>query len=235
MIGQAERTVEWCRGLLAHDCDPLAVSRAALVLALMRAGSHAEAMAAATDLIDAAEAIPNPWARSWALLTYGIACCDADPLRARGALRRGLVVAQDSANRYNETHLANILGRLDARYGDPLAALDYLALAIRNYHDSGNTAVMRVPLAVLVAFLDRLGRDEPAATIAGYAFNPITKAWIPELSTTITHLHDVLGDQTYHVVTSKTTFTQPIGKSDTRAVPGAYSFSGSQGRSRTLP
>jgi predicted ATPase len=200
MTGQAERTVEWCRGLLAHDRDPLALSRAALVIALTMAGSRDEAMAAAKDLIDAAEAIPNPWARSWALLTYGIACCDADPLRARDALRTGLAIAQDSGNRYNETHLANILGRLEARHGDPLAALDYLSRAIRNYHDSGHTAVMRVPLAVLAAFLYRRGRDEPAATVAGYAFSPITKEWIPELNTVTTHLRDILGEVTYETL-----------------------------------
>ena len=119
------------------------------------------------------------------------------------AMRRGLVIAQDSGNRYNETHLASMLGRLEAEHGDPLAALDYLTLAIRNYHDSGNTTVMRVPLAVLAAFLDRLGRDEPAATIAGFAFSPITIAWIPELNTAIAHLRDVLGDQTYESLARK--------------------------------
>ena len=125
-------------------------------------------------------------------------------------MRRGLAIAQDSGNRYNETHLANILGRLEARHGDPLAALDYLALALRNYHDSGNTAVMRVPLAVLAAFLNRLGRDEPAATIAGYAFGPITKKWIPEMNTVIAHLRDVLGEQTYESLARKgQTMTTP--------------------------
>ena len=49
------------------------------------------------------------------------------------------MIAQDSGNRYNETHLAVILCRLEAEYGDPLAALDYFTVAIRNYHDSGNT------------------------------------------------------------------------------------------------
>jgi hypothetical protein len=70
-------------------------------------------------------------------------------------------------------------------------------LAIRNYHNSGNTAVIRVPLALLATFLHRLGRDEPAATIAGYPFNRFTAGWVPEQSPTITHLRDVLGDQTY--------------------------------------
>ncbi len=193
--GQAERSVEWSRFLLARGPDPYANIRAGLVFGLMMTGSHAEAIAVAKDLIDAANAIANPWALSFVLLTYGIACIDVDPLRARDAMRWGLAIAQDSGNRYNETHLANILGRLEARHDGPPAALDYLALAIRNYHDSGNSTIMRVPLAVLAAFLDRLGRSEPAATIAGYAFSPITKAWIPEINTAIAHLREVLGEQ----------------------------------------
>ncbi len=208
--GQGQRSVEWSRFLLARGSDPYANMRAGLVFGLMRTDNQAEAIAVANDILDATDSIANPWALSFVLLTYGIACSDVDPLRAGAAMRRGLAIAQDSGNRYNETHLANILGRLEARHGDPLAALDYLALALRNYHDSGNTAVMRVPLAVLAAFLNRLGRDEPAATIAGYAFGPITKEWIPEMNTVIAHLRDVLGEQTYESLARKgQTMTTP--------------------------
>ena len=45
--------------------------------------------------------------------------------------------------------------------------------------------------------MDRLGRYEPAAIIAGFAFNPLQQAGFPEINTTITHLRDVLGDPTY--------------------------------------
>ena len=51
------------------------------------------------------------------------------------------------------------------KYGDPLAALDYATLAIRNYHDAGNSAMIRSPLVVLADFFDRLGRYEPATTL----------------------------------------------------------------------
>jgi hypothetical protein len=52
-------------------------------------------------------------------------------------------------------------------------------------------------------FLDRLGRLEPAATIAGFTFSPFTVSIVPELITTITHLRDVLGDQTYESLARK--------------------------------
>ncbi|HUO36928.1 MAG TPA: adenylate/guanylate cyclase domain-containing protein, partial [Mycobacterium sp.] len=202
-IGQPDRSIEWYGVALASGRDAHVLTRAALVIAKTMAGSHDAAMAAAKGLIEAAEATRNPHVLSFTLLIYGMAHCDADPPRARDALRRGLVIAHDSGNRYDESHLANVLGRLEARYGDPLAALDHLTVAIRNYRDSGNTTVIRVPLAVLATLLDRLGLHEPAATIAGFAFSTVTTSWIPEFSTAIAHLRDVLGDQTYESLARK--------------------------------
>jgi tetratricopeptide (TPR) repeat protein len=196
-IGQPERMVEVCRTQIARGRDTHGIARAVLVAALAMAGSGDEARAAANGLIDAAEATHNAFVLSFALNAYGYAFLDADPAGALDALRRGLVIAQDSGIRANESYLAVTVSRLEAQHGDPLAALDYLTLAIRNYHDAGNTATIRNPLAVLAALLDRLGRYEPAATIAGFAFSPLTSAFLPELSTAIAHLRDVLGDPVY--------------------------------------
>ena len=124
------------------------------------------------------------------------------PSGALEALRRGLVIAQDSGNRFVESQLATGLSRLEPEHGDPLAALDHITLAIRNFYDSGNVAYIRGPLATLAVFLDRRGRLEPAATIAGFALSPFTAA-LSEISTAITHLRDVLGDQTYESLAHK--------------------------------
>lgn len=43
-----------------------------------------------------------------------------------------MVIAQDSGNRVNESQLAAYLCKVEAQHGDPLAALNYFALAIRN-------------------------------------------------------------------------------------------------------
>jgi tetratricopeptide (TPR) repeat protein len=194
-IGQPDRWVDLCRTQLARKDHP--TTRASLVLALTVAGSLDDAMAAATGLIDAAEATHNPHTLSYALNAYGYAWRDADPVGALEALRRGLRIAQDSGIRANESILAMTLGSLEANQGDPIAALDCATLAIRNYHDSGNIAVIRVPLANLAVVLDRRGRYESAATIAGFAFSPMTALTIHELGTAIAHLRNTLGDQTY--------------------------------------
>jgi hypothetical protein len=59
------------------------------------------------------------------------------------------------------------------------------------------------PLAILAAVLDRLGRYEPAVTIAGIAVCPLTAGACPETTTAITHLRDALGDQTYESLARK--------------------------------
>ena len=196
-IGQPERWVEWCRAQLARGRDTHTLTRTMLVVALTTAGAGEEARAAANGLIDAAEAAHNPFAFAYALYAYGFAFSDSDPVHALEALRRGLVIAQDSGNRFAESALATGLSRLEPQHGDPLAALDDITLAIRHCYDSGNVALIRSPLATLAVFLDRLGRLEPAVTIAGFAFGPLTAAVFPEITTAITHLREVLDDQTY--------------------------------------
>jgi predicted ATPase len=202
-IGQPERWVDWCRAQLARGGDTLASTRTMLVLALMFAGAGEGARAAANGLIEAAEATHNPWALAHALYAYGYAFGHADPVRALEALHRGLVIAQDSGNRVVESQLATALSPLEAEHGDPLAALDHIILAIRNFYDSGNVAYIRLALVTLAVFLDRLGRLDPAATIAGFASNPLTASSFPQLSTAITHLRDVLGEATYESLARK--------------------------------
>jgi hypothetical protein len=119
------------------------------------------------------------------------------------ALRRGLVIARDTGNRLNESHMANVLSEIETEHGDPQAALDYLALAIRNYHDSGNTAMVRSPLSLLAVLFHRLGRHEPAATVAGFAINPLAAAAFPEITVVIAQLRKMLGDQTYESLARK--------------------------------
>jgi predicted ATPase len=203
LTGEPARCVELCRAHIAAGRDVRTISRICLVMALVMAGSGDEARATANGLIEAAKATGNPWSLSYALLAYGFAFCDTDPTDALDAWRRGMVIAQDMGIRFNESHLAHNLARLEAKYGDLAAALDYLTLSISNYRDSGNTPAMVAPLAVLATLLHRLGRSEQAATISGFAFNPLTAGAFAELNTTVADLHEVLGEQPYESLARK--------------------------------
>ena len=65
--------------------------------------------------------------------------------------------------------MAGIVCSLEAEHGDPMAAFDYLALAIRTFDDAGHTAMMRTPLASLAALFDRV-------VMATYAYDQIDQA-----------------------------------------------------------
>ncbi len=133
------------------------------------------------------------------------------------------MIAQDSGNRYIESNLASVLARLEAVHGDTASAFDHLTLAIRHFHNSGNTPNMRAPLAVLVALFDRLGRHEPAATIAGFDVNPFTA---PQINTAIAHLREVLGDQIYESLAHK-------GETMTAAAMATYAYDQIDHKNRT--
>ena len=212
VAAQLELAAEWCRNRVQSGRDTHTVSRIGLIISLSVAQSHEDAIAATTGLIEAAEATGNPWALSYALLAFGAAFEHADPVGALQAGRRGLQVAEDSGSRGNRTHLATLVARIEAEYGDTLHALHYIAVAIHNYHDSGNPTGMRAPMATLTTVLDRMARYEPAATIAGFASTPFTVATYPELLTTTAHLRTALGDQAYESLARKgeTTSTAEI-------------------------
>ena len=136
------------------------------------------------------------------------------PLRARTSSR---LLAFRAAPTPGASALAEFLARLEAEHGDPVAAFDHLTLAIRNYHNSDNTTTIRAPLASLAALFDRLGRYEPAATIAGFALSPLTAAAVPEVTTAITHLRDELGEATYESLARK-------GETMTTAAMATYAY-----------
>jgi predicted ATPase len=202
-IGQPERWAELCRAQLTRRRDNHVYIRAWLVVALSAAGSDGEAMDSADGLIEAAEATGNPNVLSLALWAFGLALVSADPVGALDANRRGLQIAQDSGNRSNASSLAPFLARLEAAHGAIASAFDHLTLAIRIYHNAGNTTTIRIPLASAAALFDRLGHYEPAAIIAGFALSPVAAAAVPEIATAITHLRDVLGEATYESLTRK--------------------------------
>ncbi len=216
-IGQPERWAELCRAQLARRRDSHVYIRASLVFALAVAGCGGEAMDSADGLIEAAEATGNPQMLAWVLSAYGAAFRDADPVGALDALGRGLVIAQDSGNRAIVSVLAQFLALVETAQGGTVSAFDHLTLAIRNFHNAGDTATIRVPLASLAVLCDRLGRYEPAATIAGFALSPMTAAGIPEITNSITHLRDVLGEATYESLARK-------GESMTTAAMVTYAY-----------
>lgn len=204
-IPGSDRYVEFYEQKLEHAVDTYGLGQACLVTALRWSGRIDEALSAASGLTAVAEASPNPFVASFALMSYGMACSAHDPIGALDALRKGAKIAQETGNRSNESYIAMTiamtLNRIEGEATDHLYSLDYLTLAIRNYHDSGNVTQLRAALGLLSTYLARHGRAAPAATIAGFAgVVPTAAPNVPEFVAGIAHLRAVLSAEIYETL-----------------------------------
>ncbi|HWX99837.1 MAG TPA: adenylate/guanylate cyclase domain-containing protein [Mycobacterium sp.] len=215
--GQSDRWADLCRRVIAAEAGPLTITRACLVMALYFLGEGDDARVASEGLLAAADATHNPMTACFALLAHGLAYHDADPVAAYDALRRALTVAGESGNRQMESAAAVTLWIVAPTDRDPIHFFEYLTVAIRHYYDAGSVANLQNPLAILASLLDRLGHHEQAATISGVAATAFTLASYPQLNTTIAHLRDVLGDETYESLARK-------GETMTTAAMVAYAY-----------
>jgi predicted ATPase len=216
-IGQSAVAADWCRTQILRGRDTHTLIQTGLIVCLAVAGSYDDAVKATDGVIETAEAIQNPFALSYALLSCSIALFHADPGRALEACRRGLKLAEGTGNRGNETYLLSMVARLEARNGDRLAALDAIVRAVRNYQDSGNPTNMGSALAIAAIVFDSMGRYEPAAVAAGFGSSPLNEASMAELRTVIAHLREVLGSSTYESLARR-------GQNMTIAEIAAYAY-----------
>jgi hypothetical protein len=201
-IGESDRYVDFYHRQLGRGHDLHQFLRGCVVISLLSAGRDEEALAVAAGMVEAAETTQNPYAISFALMASGMAQSAVDPVGALAALRRGLLIAQESGNRANVSYLAMTLAmalnRIDGENRDPSLTLDNITLAIRNYYDSGNITQMRAALGLLTTFLDRRHDYEPAAVVGGFAaVSPTSAPSIGEFETVLAHLRDELGAQSY--------------------------------------
>ena len=215
--GHPERWIELCRTVIEHQHETHTYTWACFIFALAMSGAVDEALEASDGLLAAADATDNPHAASFALLAYGSAVLNRDPVGAYDAYRRGLEIANDNGDRQHQAHLAVALSRLCVLHRDPADAFDFLCAAIRNHYDSGSFSLMKGPLAVLVACFERLGRYREAATICGFVPNPVGRAMFPEIDTSIAQLRKNLGDEAYQSLTA-------AGRQMTNAAMASYAL-----------
>lgn len=202
-VGQPERWSALCAAQLERRGDDNVYIRSCRVFALAFAGLFDAAIAASEGLIEAAVAIGNPCIYTFAVGAVAFTFSTSKAAWELPPCIEALVLAKESGNTFNETILAIAMARFEAAQAVTVEAFDYVVLAIRRYHDSGNVSSLSSPLALASSFLDRLGRLEPAAIIAGYALSPFTVAAVPELDTAMAHLRMALGDDAYATYAGK--------------------------------
>jgi predicted ATPase len=213
----AEQCLEWGHRMLARWPDHRYWALPHLVFAYTFAGQHDEALAASEELFAHVDEMQNPALVTGALFAYGYIHRHREPDAAYSALQRALAVAESNGIRQMESVLASTLSSVAVGHAGPAEALDYLALAIRTYYDSGSLTFISGPLGLLVAVFDRLGCYEQAAMISPLSAPAISRATFPEIASAITHLREVLGDETYDSLTR-------AGAEMTHAARAAYAL-----------
>jgi hypothetical protein len=221
-IPGSDRYVAFYQQQMERCMDALGLGKACVAIALRWSGRADEAMSAASGLVGFAEGSPNPFVASFALNSYGMACSAHDPIRALDALRKGVNIAHETGNRANESYIAMAiamtLNRIEGTSADDRSSLDYLSLAIRNFHDSGNVTQLRASLGLLATYLDRRGRSIPAAIIAGFAgVVPTAAPNVPAFGAGIARLREVLSAETYESLARE-------GEAMTTAATVAYAY-----------
>jgi predicted ATPase/class 3 adenylate cyclase len=192
-----ERSLEWCRGVIARSADGFSICAAQLVFALTYTGAHDEALTVSEELFALADTTQNPAIVCGAILAYGHTHWRVDPATAYEAFRHGLDIARDSGDRQMESILALNLAMLAATYASPMEAFELLTLAIRTYSDSGSLTFLSGALGVLAAYFDRIAHYEAAATLSGFSRTAIARATFPEIEAAERHLREVLGDEVH--------------------------------------
>jgi ATP/maltotriose-dependent transcriptional regulator MalT len=195
--GEPQRWITQCRNMISEGAGPHILPRVHIAMTLATIGDDDEAIEASEELRHADRETENPALICWALLAYGHIRCDADPVSAFEVHRLGAKIARETGNRVLETYQMANLSRLAAKHGDSTQTLDFVAMSIRGYLDAGNYFLLPQPMAVLAHYFDRTGDYETSAILSGFAKTSYATTYFPEIEPAITHLRDVLGEDTY--------------------------------------
>ena len=190
--GQVDRNLQTAAACHQRADDRLSTGPSQRAFALAVANRFDEAQTMAEEAVAAATArgIPSPIA--FALVAYGRAFAETDPAQALAAMRRGLAVAHDSNNTWQEAMIGTELAALETAHGDATAALESIRRVIESQDRAGDVVTLTYSLSNLAVVFDRLGRLEPAATLFGTVAQTLPSRLI-EHSSTIEHLNHVIG------------------------------------------
>jgi tetratricopeptide (TPR) repeat protein len=165
-------------------------------LALAYDGRFEPALHMADAGLGVAAAGGNTTIRAWANYYAGEVRLETHPEEASALFRRSLAEGTSSRLLVGAAGLSAV--SLEARHGDPRAALAQFPELIEHWQRSGAWNQMWVTLRILVETLDRLGESAPAAVISGAisasaSAPPIVGPDASRLSVALEHLREDLG------------------------------------------
>jgi predicted ATPase len=192
--GQWNQVLDVDAGLVGQPGLAHVVGLVGMTIILPVLGRVPEALALAEEAVTAARAQGNPCWIAASLYAFGRAFADADPTRARDAMREALVVTRDHRLVQWEAIVSREAAALEAVHGDLDEAFALFETAIDSLHRAGDVADIAIALADLAVLFDRLERPAIAATLYGAGRHHGDIGWVTQLPDVVNHLRMVLGD-----------------------------------------
>jgi predicted ATPase/class 3 adenylate cyclase/DNA-binding SARP family transcriptional activator len=148
------------------DLFTLSSTHSTLSVLAWFAGELGTARAEAEEAVRLAHHIGSPHALAMALFALGQAMSRSDAPRALGIFEECVALVQGGAggNIVIGGALAEV-GRLRARAGDPIGAVQALRAAVQHQHDTGDRSSLAGHLLKAIAPLVQLHQPEPAAVL----------------------------------------------------------------------
>lgn len=165
---------------------------------LAQAGKHDEAMRVVDSAIALTEAAGVPYSVSCAYYSKGLAFAHADPQVAIAAFERAIAVANASGDRFWEICAVSDLAALQARAGNPAAALSTFRRMLDAWQGLPDTMIVRQGIGGIIVLFERLSRFAPAVTLHAALMHFFPALSMPsELTDAIVRMRTALGEAAF--------------------------------------
>jgi predicted ATPase/class 3 adenylate cyclase len=197
--GDRSLAVAHARAGAAHPADRRDRFCAAyLPYVLAQAGEIDEARRIADETLALAVATGIPSSIFFACWSKGVALADSDPASALASLETGLDLARRSGARFGEGLITIEIANLQARTGEPRAAIESLLGLAGSRDTSPDAFLIANALSALILLFFRLGRPDVTATLYGALPESIERgSRHDELSATIGRAREALDEAAF--------------------------------------
>ncbi len=167
-------------------------------------GRREEARAISDNIVATVETAGLPLAMLIAYYGKGYAFADTDPSVSAAAFERVIAVARESGNRMWETAAIPQIAALQARSGNPTAALDSFRAMLDAWRSTAEALLVSHGIGGLAVLFERLGRWEAAALLHGmlgkaFPSNP----FIEDLPKTVARVREALGVSVFEEISRR--------------------------------
>ncbi len=200
--GELDEVIHWAEIGIAQassrgDFPKVREARGLIVLARGYQGDPG-VVALADDLLARIDENTNILSQAFMWYVAGEAMIDIDHAAAMERLRRAMELARQSGTSFVLGIAGSSLASLEARHGDPVAAVHEYRWVLDHWRRAGIRSLLSTTLRSVAQLLARIGHDRAAALVLGRATAPDTR-------------HEIFGEDVHRLRVLAETLTERLG------------------------